>query len=184
MYSEKEREQKLSHMIQKKLINQVNMNISRVIRDTALWIWTKRYILFRNWWQWHNYRLCYSTTPGLLRKGYFHIWGNYFENRLPTQLWTPVAFLKYVYFRWYKGLSPVGEKCNYFDKTFPVSDNNGTSCPQKYNLDLVHNCPDNKVEEKLSNKISENIVYSPESRSDDIKHRCQWLDRNGVWIDF
>lgn len=77
---------------------------------------------------------------------------------MATKLYTTCRVFKYVQIISMIQRTLYGrEKCSSFDETFPISDKNRTSRPQKDNFGLVHNCPDNKVEQTLSNKISENI---------------------------
>lgn len=64
-----------------------------------------------------------------------------------------------------------------------VSDSNEMSYPQNQNLDAVHDCFHGSMEENLSNNNVRNIHHS-EKITDDLNRRWQWLNCNGVWVEY
>nr|XP_034323302.1 uncharacterized protein LOC105337133 isoform X3 [Crassostrea gigas] len=64
-----------------------------------------------------------------------------------------------------------------------LSDGNETSYPQNYNSDAVYDCFHWAMEENVSNNNVQNVHHSAQI-TDDINCRWQWLNCNGVWVEY
>lgn len=64
-----------------------------------------------------------------------------------------------------------------------LSDGNETSYPQNYNLDVVYDCFHGAMEENVSNNDVQNVHHS-DKITDDLNCRWQWLNCNGVWVEY